>query len=103
MKLADLHPEFTPTSETTIADADSLWFDCPGCVGTERAHRLRMPFAQKHATGTAWTVTGTDLTNLSFVDAPRGSRSLRVMGHPCHSHFNITDGVIDHYPESKSP
>jgi hypothetical protein len=103
MNLTELEPEFMPEGATTVDQADTLWFNCPGCVGTERAHRLRMPFAQKHPTGTAWTVQGSDFTNLSFVDDPRGSRSLRVMGYPCHSHFNITSGQIEFHGDSKSP
>ena len=103
MRLTELKPAFKPDGATDVAGADALVFDCPGCVGTERAHRLWMPFAQKHPTGTAWTVTGESFENLSFIDAPRGTRSLRVLGHPCHSHFNVTQGAIEHYGDSKSP
>lgn len=103
MRLTELEPEFTPEGATTVAAADTLWLDCPGCKGTERDHRLRMPFAQKHPSGCAWTVQGTDFSNLSFVDDARGSRSLRVLGYPCHSHFNITNGEIDFYGDSHSP
>jgi hypothetical protein len=103
MRLADLNACFSPEGAETVAAADAVWFDCPGCVGTERQHRLRMPFASKHPTGTAWTEQGTTLEDLTFVDAPRGSRSLRVTGYPCHSHFNVTGGAIDFYPDSHSP
>jgi hypothetical protein len=103
MKLTELNPTWWPKSATSMADAMGVSFDCPGCVGSERAHRVTMPFASKNPTGTAWTEQGTGFENLTFVDAPRGSRSLRVLGHPCHSHFNVTNGEIDHYGDSHSP
>src|SRR5882762_8913458 len=104
MKLTpDLHAEFTPEGATTVAEANGVSFDCPGCLGTERHHRLHMPFASKCPTGTAWTEQGTSLEDLTFVDAPRGTRSLRVLGYPCHSHFNITGGAIGFYGDSHSP
>lgn len=105
MKLTDLNPVWWPShaKPSSMAEAFGVTFDCPGCKGTERAHRLTMPFASKNSTGAAWTEQGTDFDNLTFVDAPRGSRSLRVLGFPCRSHFNVTNGAIDHYGDSSSP
>lgn len=103
MRLTELNAKWYPETATSMAEALGVVFDCPGCKGTERAHRLHMPFASKNAHGTAWTEQGSSLEDLTFVDAARGTRSLRVLGHPCHSHFNVTSGAIDHYGDSHSP
>lgn len=103
MKLTELKPAWWPASAQAMPEATAVEFDCPGCQGTERAHRLHMPFASKNAHGTAWTEQGTGFEDLTFVDAPRGTRSLRVLGHPCHSHFNVTGGTIEFYSDSHSP
>jgi hypothetical protein len=100
VKLTDLNPAWWPATATTLAEAQAVEFDCPGCVGTERAHRIWANFARGKK---GWTEQGTDFADLTFVDAPTGSRSVRVLGSPCHSHFNLTNGAIDHYGDSRSP
>lgn len=100
MRLTELKPKWWPETATNINEALGIEFDCPGCVGTERAHRIWANFARGKK---GWTEQGDSFENLTFVDAPTGSRSVRVLGHPCHSHFNLTGGAIDHYGDSRSP
>jgi len=102
VRLTTLNPEYKPAGATSVPEAMGLQFDCPGCVGTERTHRIWTPFARSNG-GKGWAEQGTTFENLTFVDAPTGSRSVRVTGYPCHSHFNITNGEIDFYGDSHSP
>lgn len=102
--LASLNPELLPEG-TAFRDATAVRFDCPACHSAgQPGHRLTMEFWR-------WKQTGADLAHLTFVDAVgedngRGgkfsTRSLRCYG-PCHAHFNVTNGTIDHYGDSTSP
>jgi hypothetical protein len=100
VRLTELKPEYKPAGATCVSEAKGIQFDCPGCVGTERSHRIFANFARGQR---GWTEQGTSFENLTFIDAPTGSRSVRMLGVPCHSHFNITNGEIDFYGDSHSP
>ena len=100
MRLTELEPRWWPEEAKNLTEALGVVFDCPGCKGTERHHRIWANFACGKR---GWTEQGTSFEDLTFVDAPTGSRSVRVTGYPCHSHFNLTNGAIDHYPDSSSP
>jgi hypothetical protein len=100
MKLTDLnaelrHPDRKPGDKTlTVPEAWGVNFTCP-C----RKHDIWAPFQHHTPSGTAWCATGTTLEDLSFIDSPRGSRSIRCNGE-CKAHFNITHGVLDFYGDS---
>lgn len=103
MRLSDLsatlaHPD---NANPTLAQAWGIKFKCPGCVGTPHEHEIWAPFVGR-SSGAAWTPTGTSLEDLSFIDAPQGSRSIRVTEYPgsCRSHFNIVNGGIEFYGDS---
>lgn len=88
----------------TLAEADAIEFDCPGCVGTCWHHRIWAPFLNREATqrlgGSRWWVEGSTLDDFTFIDRPDGhTRSIRMLWG-CKSHFNITGGAIDFYGDS---
>lgn len=91
VSLASLNPELKYANGAV----KGVEFDCPGCVGTERAHRVYMGLPH-------WKFTGSTVGDITFIDSDIGTRSLRCFS-PCHSHFNVTRGVIDHYQDSHSP
>jgi hypothetical protein len=105
VRLRDLHPELRrgpPVwgSTAVFAEASSIEFDCPGCVGTPWHHRIWAPFLGKYETnGAAWSAVGESIDTLSFVDVPNHSRSIRVTSGCC-AHFNVTAGAIDFYGDS---
>ena len=111
--LAALNPRlYGPDWATvdTIEAAMGVQFDCPGCALAERKnHRIAMNFKGKGDPKRLWwNQTGLSLADLTFIDDPDGvhTRSLRVLGDGkslCRSHFNITGGVIDFYPDARSP
>lgn len=109
MRLADLEPYFHKMSaEGYLIPVEHLDerivavdFVCPGCIGKLWAHRVFAPRAGAwpHG-GSVWTYTGTSFEDLSFVDSPTGSRSVRVRGG-CGSHFNVVQGAIEFYDDSQ--
>lgn len=88
-----------PTED--FAQAHSMEIDCPGCSGKPWTHRIWVPFKGKEPKypGPSWRTAG-GLEDLSLVDDPEGSRSIRMLGG-CKSHFNITAGAIDFYGDSE--
>lgn len=105
MKLVDLNPQFiTKTLETVdnFSAADGINYDCPQCRRDGKEHRVtRIMFAHRlPETIQAWTCQGDSFENLTFIDAPRGSRSVRHMG-ACHGHYNIHQGEIEFYGDSR--
>lgn len=102
MRLSALRPDLqtmdgVPAAQ--FADAASVTFDCPGCVGTRHRHRIWAPFQGKSGSRVAWCAQGDSIENLTFVDSPQGLRSIRVLSG-CKSHFNVTNGAIDFYGDS---
>lgn len=106
-KLFDKAPYLSDARQVeSLAEARGVEFDCPGCKSAgQENHRIWMAFNR-------WKQTGKDLGSLTFVDAVDedngtggkfSTRSLRMGGYPCHCHFNITNGEIDHYGDSTSP
>lgn len=109
MRLVELEPYFHKLSAEgyliPVAHLDehtaALDFVCPGCVGRLWAHRIFAPRAGVWTGGGAvWTYTGTSFEDLSFIDSPTGSRSVRVRGG-CGSHFNIVNGEIEFHGDSQ--
>lgn len=99
MRLTDLNAELRkirhPKDQAlTVPEAYGLHFRCP-CG----QHDIWAPFQHACKSEPAWCATGTTLEDLSFVDSPRGSRSVRC-NTPCKAHFNITSGAIEFYDDS---
>lgn len=103
MRLTELHPQFLgedTSNPTDFINAVAIEFDCPGCAGTSRSHRIFAPFQGKWAGGgPKWAASGTGYTDLTFSDTREGSRSIRMLSR-CKSHFNVTQGAIDFYGDS---
>lgn len=107
--LASLNPRLYDShwaTTTSFEHALGVQFDCPGCkLAGGKNHRIAMNIKGRGDDARLWWNPGnsTGLADLTFVDDGPHTRSLRVMGHPCHSHFNITMGVIDFYGDATSP
>lgn len=89
-----------------LVEAKYLTMRCPGCLDTEREHTLRLRVSMEAGKNTGWYAQGDTVANLTFLDdgtVPHRTRSVKQLGHPCHVHFNITNGQIDHYVDSTSP
>jgi hypothetical protein len=99
MRLTDLKPQFKTKfggEVATLEEADAIEFDCPLCHKNGTEHRVWAGFQQKFAERQpAWHVTGTGFGDLSFIDTPRGSRSIRYLAG-CKVHLFITNGDVTH-------
>ena len=103
MLLTTLNPKFRDKEGDDTDDynaAIAIEFDCPGCAGTKWSHRIWAPFQGRYdGPGPKWTASGSGYNDLTFSDAPTGSRSIRMLSG-CKSHFNVTGGAIDFYGDS---
>jgi hypothetical protein len=107
MKLTELNPQFIDSSYgpvDTFEQAAGINYDCPQCKLAGKEHRITGIMFQKavpEGSRPAWCAQGTGYEDLTFVDSPRGSRSVRHLGGHCHGHYNIHQGGIEFYPDSR--
>lgn len=101
MRVRDLEPELRDGKRNgdpalTVPEAWGLHMTCP-CG----QHKLWLPFQSHTPEGDhpAWCAQGTTLDDITFVDSPRGTRSVRCF-HDCKCHFNIVSGAIEFYHDS---
>ena len=103
MQLTTLNPKFRDRDGEDTDDfnaAVAIEFDCPGCAHTKYTHRIWAPFQGRYdGPGPKWTASGSGYHDLTFSDAPTGTRSIRYLSG-CKSHFNVTSGAIDFYGDS---
>lgn len=92
IKLSDLESEIVQLSYPNISEVfDSLFFQCPRCIGTKDSHWVQIPYSKtkthERNVGPIWThKSGSTIDDLTL------SPSVRSVCGGCHVHGFVRDG-----------